>query len=90
MQKNAKITMAFLQSPHQVDMKNVVECWKEFFAYFNALETHSGFTISQNYKLPHRKYETHTSSDWLLSKNSEQNVNKYFFVNSWNKLWIAK
>ena len=22
-------------------MKNVVECWKEFFAYFNALETHS-------------------------------------------------
>ena len=20
-------------------MKNVVECWKEFFAYFNALET---------------------------------------------------
>ena len=29
----------FLQSPHQVDMKNVVECQKEFFAYFNALET---------------------------------------------------
>ena len=31
----------FLQTPHQVDMKNVVECWKEFVAYFNALETHS-------------------------------------------------
>ena len=29
----------FLQSTHQVDMKNVVECLKEFFAYFNALET---------------------------------------------------
>ena len=29
----------FLKSPHQVDMKNVVECKKEFFAYFNALET---------------------------------------------------
>ena len=28
----------FLQSTHQVDMKNVVERWKEFFAYFNALE----------------------------------------------------
>ena len=28
----------FLQSTHQVDMKNVVECWKDFFAYFNALE----------------------------------------------------
>ena len=31
----------FLQSHHQVDMKNVVECKKEFFAYFNALETYS-------------------------------------------------
>ena len=30
-----------LQSPHQVDMKNVVKCWKDFFGYFNALETHS-------------------------------------------------
>ena len=29
----------FLQFPNQVDMKNVVECQKEFFAYFNALET---------------------------------------------------
>ena len=31
----------FLQSTHQVDMKNIVECQKEFFAYFNALETYS-------------------------------------------------
>ena len=31
----------FLQSPHQVDMKNAVKCWKDFFGYFNALETHS-------------------------------------------------
>ena len=30
----------FLQSTHQVDMKNIVECEKEFFAYFNALETY--------------------------------------------------
>ena len=29
----------FFQSPHQVDMKNVVECPREFIAYFNALET---------------------------------------------------
>ena len=33
----------FLQSTHQVDMKNVVECPGEFFAYFNALETTSGY-----------------------------------------------
>ena len=30
----------FLQFIHQVDMKNIVECQKEFFAYFNALETY--------------------------------------------------
>ena len=30
----------FLQSPHQVDMKNIVKCYKHFFGYFNALKTH--------------------------------------------------
>ena len=29
----------FFQSPYQVDMKNVVECPREFIAYFDALET---------------------------------------------------
>jgi hypothetical protein len=29
----------FLQSPHEVDMKNIAECQKEFFASFNAFET---------------------------------------------------
>ena len=36
----------FFQSSHQVDMKNVVECPREFFAYFNALKTYSECTIS--------------------------------------------
>ena len=31
----------FLQSPYQVDMKNVVECQKDFIAYFNVLKTNS-------------------------------------------------
>ena len=31
----------FLESPHQVDMKNVVKSSKHFFGYFNTLETHS-------------------------------------------------
>ena len=31
----------FLESPHQVDMKNVVKSSKQFFGYFNTLETHS-------------------------------------------------
>jgi hypothetical protein len=29
----------FFQSTHQVDMKNGVECYKDFFGYFNALKT---------------------------------------------------
>ena len=30
----------FSQSNHQVDMKNVVKCYKHFFGYFHALKTH--------------------------------------------------
>ena len=32
----------FFQYPHHVDIKNVVECPREFIAYFNALETTCG------------------------------------------------
>jgi hypothetical protein len=37
----------FLQSSYQVDMKNVVECQKESFAYFNALKTYSVQTTGE-------------------------------------------
>ena len=37
------ISFIFLESPHQVDMKNVVICYKHFFGYFNALKTHGVF-----------------------------------------------
>ena len=30
----------FFQSTHQVGMKNVVKCYKDFFGYFNPLKTH--------------------------------------------------
>ena len=33
----------FLQSPYQVDMKNVVKCYKDFFPYFKALKTNCVF-----------------------------------------------
>jgi hypothetical protein len=36
----------FFQSTHQVGMKNIVECYKEFFGYFNALETNGVQGIS--------------------------------------------
>ena len=38
------ISLIFLKSPHQVDMKNVVKPSKHFFGYFNTLETHSAQT----------------------------------------------
>ena len=42
----------FFQSTHQVDMKNVVCCYEDFFGYFNALETHSDKTkfLKQTHK----------------------------------------
>ena len=39
------ISCIFLESPHQVDMKNVVKSSKHFFGYFNTLETHSEYTM---------------------------------------------
>ena len=39
-------TLYFFQSTHQVGMKNVVECYKEFFGYFNALETNGAYSMS--------------------------------------------
>ena len=35
------ISFIFLESPHQVDMKNLVKSFKHFFWYFNTLETDS-------------------------------------------------
>ena len=37
------ISCIFLESPHQVDMENVVKCYKHFFCYFNALKTKSSY-----------------------------------------------
>ena len=34
------ISCIFLESPHQVDMKNIVKRYKHFSCYFNALKTH--------------------------------------------------
>ena len=36
------ISFLFSESPHQVDMKNVVKSFKHFLGHFNILETHSG------------------------------------------------
>ena len=56
------ISFIFLESPHQVDMKNVVECQKDFFAYFNALETHSDKSVIVSFKTEYSSSMTSSSS----------------------------
>ena len=34
------ISFIILESTHQVDMKNVAKCWKDFLPYFTTLETY--------------------------------------------------
>ena len=44
------ISCIFLESPHQVDMKNVVKCYKHFFCYFNALKTHRDYIVMYDFR----------------------------------------
>ena len=39
------ISFIFFESPHQVDMKNVVKSSKHFFGYFKTLKTHSAIAL---------------------------------------------
>ena len=43
------ISSIFLESPHQVDMKNVFKSSKHFFGYFNTLETHIANILPRYY-----------------------------------------
>ena len=36
----------FFQSTHEVGMKNIVKCYKDFFGYFNALKTHCDVSVA--------------------------------------------
>ena len=48
----------FFQSSYQVDMKNVIQCPREFFAYFNALETRGdGLCTLIAYSIGYEHYE---------------------------------
>ena len=50
------ISSIFLESPHQVHMKNVVKSSKHFYGYFNTLETHSGLLRIDSLCTPYRIY----------------------------------
>ena len=57
------ISFIFLESPHQVDMKNAVKSSKHFFGYFNTLETHSDvciYRLCRNCKNLNAMAEFHT------------------------------
>ena len=43
------ISFRFWESPHQVDMKNVVKYWKDFLFYFTTLETYRVRVSYNNY-----------------------------------------
>ena len=46
------ISSIFLESPHQIDMKNVVKSSKHFFGYCNTLENHSElYSRSVNFRM---------------------------------------
>ena len=46
------ISFIVLESPDQVDMKNVVKCWKDFVSYFTTLETYCDFPPSRMVESP--------------------------------------
>ena len=39
------ISFIFWESPHRVDMKNVVKYWKDFLFYFTTLETYRVYIV---------------------------------------------
>ena len=52
------ISCIFLESPRQVDMKNVAKCWKEFVCNFTTLETYRGYVIKSFFMCGLNFYET--------------------------------
>ena len=59
------ISFIFLESHHQVDMINVVKSSKQFFGYFNTLETYSVFIFPQDMSGPLQQALRHLSYSYL-------------------------
>ena len=73
----------FFQSTHHVDMKNGVECYKDFFCYFNALKTNC--VTWARYNLTYKRHvspelqsvsEKHIWGKPMLSNLTKQALNK--------------
>ena len=66
------------QSPHQVDIKNVVECPREFIAYFNALETTCDMLT--NSKVSSRQNQMAAEFLNNFNQNSDRIIYSYLFA----------
>ena len=55
------ISLIFLESPHQVHMKNVVKSSKHFFGCFNTLNTHSKYLSPLSFSLDVILYRVSTT-----------------------------
>ena len=58
------ISYKFLESPHQVDLKNVVKSSENFFGYFNTLETQCTVCVALH-KTAHKLVSTSTAKQAL-------------------------
>ena len=74
------ISSIFLESPQQVDMKNVAKCYKHFFGYFNVLKTHgvessyqAWIFLFRNCTIPNHKPEMRLLFQFFLLSFQLQN-----------------
>ena len=76
--REKSISSIFLESIHQVDMKNVVKSSKHFFGYFNTLETQSDKSNPLTHSCPllHRGSQIH----WRHSCRGLYNIKKFISV----------
>ena len=85
------ISFIFLESPHQVGMKNVVNSSKHFFGYFNTLGTQSVVKPCcdqlKNYLTNHFMAVNYISTSWWPWANLEHSIIEklYSILNA--KLW---
>ena len=70
------ISFIFLESPHQVDMKNVAKCWKDFLSYFTTLETYRGSTELSFYQ----DFAHHMAMQFLVSNFSSYNISYQYLI----------
>ena len=79
------ICSIFLESLHQLDIKNVVKSSKHFFGYFNTLESKDGYFYSINEKYQfHLNFTTQKIASHLRSREMAFNFIHVFFFTKKN------